>query len=104
MRCKACDRKMDFKKKRPVTTFSGQVNSLYSDKMEEFPRKELEDLCPTCIGFLRDYNSDMNKEMNSLLPEQVVYEETLETIPEGSDLRLDIQNEMIESVYQGFSD
>lgn len=101
MRCKACDRKMDFKKKRPVTTYSGELNSLYSDKVEEFPRKELEDLCPTCIGSLRDYNIDMNKEIDLESPQPT---EVPELEYEGQDLRLDIGMERVENVYQGFSD
>lgn len=59
--CKACGASMRPKKRKPVTTFMGEMESVYSEPVKDFPRNEWEDMCPVCIGEIRNYNADMSK-------------------------------------------
>lgn len=63
MRCSACNAPVGYKKKKPVTVFSGHMNSHYTDSInpaDKIPKGEYEDLCDTCIGVIRYYNTDFS--------------------------------------------
>ena len=59
IRCIACDGFVTRNKKKPVSTWTGELNSVYTDKVEDFP-KEREDLCNKCIGSIRNINADLS--------------------------------------------
>lgn len=58
-RCSACNSQFTPNKKKPVTTWSGEMNSVFADKIEDFPVKDKEDLCNSCIASIRNMNSDL---------------------------------------------
>ena len=64
MQCSACGVKIQERKMKPVTTFSG-LNEQFYEKVEGFPTDQIEDLCVKCRLTIRNYNSDLNTQ-NSL--------------------------------------
>ena len=61
-----CGNRVNHTKKRPVTTFSGTMNSVYTDVVNDFPKHEYEDLCPICQDAIRFSNSDQNGVVGNL--------------------------------------
>lgn len=105
MRCIACDAPLSYKRKKPVTTFSGEMASHYNDSFQmlnKIPKGEVEDLCPRCISTISTYNYDQTN-----LPEGEMHSWTNETIlpsEEYEDNNLSAEWEITEAVYQGFRD
>lgn len=113
MRCSACNNPMIPKKKRPVTTFAGTMLSLYTDKVEGFPKDEYEDLCGACIGAIKNYNIDQNEQIAHkgfgkskntsdcfkwFMP---VRDSDIDFNEECEDLRLDVEFSYCERNYHG---
>ena len=112
-RCVCCDSTMEPKKRKPLTTWMGDMNSVYSDRVEDFPYDEWEDLCPRCIKTIRNFNADLTKgmanksnvdEYESAFPQFVTpvrIEEKSNMEEECSDLRMDIEFRYVQSMYNG---
>ena len=64
--CSACGGKVNVGKKKPITTFSGAMNSVYTDHVSDFPRHEDEDLCTSCQDAIKFMNSDQNSVVGNL--------------------------------------
>ena len=112
-RCVACNASFTPKRKKPVTTFSGTMVSLYTDKVEGFPAKEWEDLCPSCIGAIQNYNADKNDQIatkgfgkdkdtsDCFEWFKPVRDSDIEFNEECEDLRLDVEFSYCEKNYHG---
>lgn len=60
--CVACGSRVNVTKKKPATTYAGSMNSVFTDKVDSFPKHEDEDLCPSCISKVRNFNGDQNNQ------------------------------------------
>ena len=114
-RCVACNASFTPKRKKPVTTFSGSMVSVYTDKIEDFPSKEFEDLCSACISTIQNYNIDRNDQISSkgfgsekdtseCFKWNVVRlqeDDEFAKMTDCPDLRLDVEFERCERDYHG---
>lgn len=115
MRCKACDSVMSYKNKKPLTSFSGEMLSVFTDKVEGFPRNEIEDICPRCATEIRNYSIDINdqiakkgfgqqKDSSECFKWNTVRlqedDEFIQTT-DCPDLRFDVEFERVEKEYHG---
>lgn len=64
--CSACGAKVNVGKKKPITTFSGSMYSVYTDHVSDFPKHEDEDLCTSCQDAIKFQNSDQNGVVGNL--------------------------------------
>lgn len=115
-RCTCCNSEMSPKRKKPVTTWSGEMDSVYSECVKDFPKGEWEDLCPRCLKEIRNYNADLTKGMENLEtvataenifpqfcpPVRMIQSDKMEE--ECSELRMDVEFRYVNTVYQGYSD
>lgn len=92
-RCVACDGSVNHSKKKPVTTFSGTMNSVFTDHVDSFPRHEQEDLCVRCQEKIKYQNSDKNNQYNAADYYGV----------KNYTCSLDSDQLEVENSYQGFS-
>lgn len=108
-KCIACGKPVTSLKKTPCTTHSGEMNSKFTDRVENFPRHEEEDLCATCkskVRFLnREGSEDYNTNDDELLEK---WEKYIEDDPKYSvsffTENLDGDYLVVENQYQGYSD
>lgn len=63
-RCIACNSRVNVTKKKPLTTYAGSMNSVYTDKVHNFPKHEDEDLCVRCQEKIRNSNADKNDQFD----------------------------------------
>lgn len=111
--CVCCDSPMEPKKRKPITTWTGDMKSVYSERVESFPYEEWEDLCVGCIKVIRNYNSDLTKGMANFSniatqeqifpkfvpPVRIVENSLMEE--ECSELRMDVEFRYVQSLYNG---
>lgn len=109
--CVCCDSPMEPKKKRPLTTATGDMKSVYSDAIPDFPYDEWEDLCNTCIRTIRDVNADLsslhgNKEkgLYHFNPPVRIENQQDNMEEECAETRLDIPSRYVSYVYNGVLD
>ena len=115
MRCVCCNSVMGYKKMKPVTTFSGDMDSVYTDRIEGFPKNATEDLCNKCISEIRNYNISLNdqistrgfgsnKDSSECFAWNVVRLQEDDEFIKGTDcpeLRMDVEFERVERDYHG---
>ena len=99
-RCTACNSPLDNyrRKMKPVGTWSGHMQSHYTDVVEGFPEDDEETLCKICIRSISGSNSDLNERMDPY--------DHIERILDG-DYELDDMNaafEYVQRVYEGYDD
>lgn len=120
--CKACGASMRPKKRKPVTTWEGDLVMTTSVYVKDFPTNEWEDLCTNCRGSIKNHNADLsdnakkngweiyNNINNSCQDSENPFtmyrpvrldnhQDKMEE--ECSDLRMDVESRYTEQVYQG---
>jgi hypothetical protein len=99
-RCICCNTILSFnsKKKKPVTLWSGHLDSKFTDALEAFPNHEYEDLCVGCIRAINGISSVTNKNVNSYDPIENLYEGDFD-----QDC-IDSAFEYTQRVYEGYDD
>lgn len=100
MRCICCNSPMPYRTKmRPITTYTGEMNDLYNDKIEDFPRNEEEQLCRDCLEPIKSINSDTNENC-------VSYGITnhTESVLQDVDYDLSGNNKLVDKDYQGWGE
>jgi hypothetical protein len=86
------------KKRKPVSTWSGHMLSVYTDLVEGFPVNEYEDLCKKCIRVINGSSSDLNPEMSGYDKVEKVLNDSYD------DEVLDGAFEYTQHVYEGYRD
>lgn len=99
-KCEACGAKVTANSKRPVTTYSGAMKSVYTDSLDSFPFDQKEDLCNSCLNSIKHLSSDLNSMFSSDNETVVTPENTTHQHP---DSILNSQYLDAENNYQGFS-
>ena len=94
-RCIACNGKVNVGKKKPLTTYAGAMNSVYTDVVHEFPKHEDEDLCVRCQEKLRNTNADQNDQY------EYYNQFTHQKLEDYTD-HLDAESLATENEYQGY--
>lgn len=101
-RCVACNAPLSGSKRKPASTFAGSMNSVFADRIEGFPTNEEEDLCSSCLGSIRNYNSDQNDQFG-------IYNKLFSNVNDGDELFLEEDPESlaspsdyVEDLYQGY--
>jgi hypothetical protein len=110
------------RKRKPATTWEGDMNTVVGVYIKDFPKDEWEDLCNTCRDVIHNYSADLsdNSKKNGwavynglsgsaqasenpwvmFSPVRTHKQDRMEE--ECSDLRMDTEARYTESVYQGF--
>ena len=105
MRCVACNASLGYRKKRPVTVFSGQMNSMYTDAPihpdDKIPKGQYEDLCDNCINEIKYYNFDLTAH-NIGEVQREDKEFMMESDEAFEDNNMSGEFEITEAFYQGY--
>lgn len=99
-RCTACNSVIKTpKKKRPVTTLKGHMDSQSADKIEDFPSSDYEDLCNVCIQSIRNLNASTSDEVYIVDFHRMKPDDHIEEL---SEVRLDVEFRQVNAEYQGY--